>query len=97
MRIEDPRSFDQEERTRDLVRVLHRLWTYSFTTKSDEARVFADEIAEAASRGFITTEVVPFGALHGRLWKLTPDGVDFLYLNTALIAHEQEEAYATRH
>lgn len=79
MRIEDPRPFDEEERSLELCQVLARLWTYSVTTKSDEARIYADEIAEAASRGFITTAVAPHGTLYGRLWKLTPSGLSFLF------------------
>lgn len=81
MRVEDPRPFDQAARTLELCQVLSRLWTYSMTTKSDEARLYADEIAEAASRGFITTAVAPHGSLYGRLWKLTPQGLLFLFAN----------------
>lgn len=81
MRVEDPRPFDRGQRTTELALVLSRLWTYSVTTKSDEARLYADEIAEAASRGFITTAVAPHGTLYGRLWKLTPSGLQFLFDN----------------
>lgn len=81
MRVEDPRPFDETARTLELCQVLSRLWTYSVTTKSDEARLYADEIAEAASRGFITTAVAPHGSLYGRLWKLTPSGLSFLFAN----------------
>ena len=94
MRVEDNRPFDERARAGELVQVLLRLWTYSLTTKSDEARYFADEIAECASRGFITTAVAPHGSLHGRLWKLTPEGLVFLYTTAALDPEIVEEAYA---
>jgi hypothetical protein len=95
-RIEDTRPSYEGERNAALVYVLQRLWTYSFTTKSDEARAFADEIAEAASRGFISTIVRPEGGLYGRLWKLTPQGLVYLYLNADALEAE-EAAYVTRH
>lgn len=79
-----------------MVRVLHRLWTYSLTTKSNEVRDFADEIAEAASRQLITTAVVPGGRTFGRLWKLTPAGTALLFEKAALVADE-ETNYAQVH
>lgn len=93
MRVEDRRPPNEEERTRGLVHVLQRLWTYSVTTKSDEARSYADEIAEACSRNFITTAVVPTGDVYGRLWKLTPHGLVFLFDNAQLIRDEEEDNY----
>lgn len=96
MRVEDARPPDIEARTRELVHVLARLWTYSLTTKSDEARAYADEIAEAASRGFITTLVTPGGSLHGRLWKLTPEGLQFLFDNAPEPSYE-ENRYVQHH
>lgn len=76
--------------------MLHRLWTYALTTKANEVRDYADEVAEAASRGFITTAIVPDGSLYGRLWKLTPLGLSFLFQHSALVAHE-EARYAEAH
>lgn len=96
MRVEDPRPFDEVARTEELCQVLSRLWTYSVTTKSDEARLYADEIAEAASRGFITTAVAPHGTLFGRLWKLTPLGLSFLFDNAG-DPSATEIAYAENH
>jgi len=96
MRVEDPRPFDETARSQELVQVLSRLWTYSITTKSDEARLYADEIAEASSRGFITTSVAPNGTLYGRLWKLTPQGLDYLFTN-APDPSLAENAYAQHH
>jgi hypothetical protein len=61
------------------VHLLQRVWTYVVTTKSDDARAFADEIAEGSSRGFLTTQVVPHGNVHGRIWKVTPRGLTFLF------------------
>jgi hypothetical protein len=87
--LEDHRSADYAEREAVLVRVLHRLWTYSLTTKSNECREFADEVAEAASRQLITTAVVPAGSTYGRLWKLTPQGVAYLFDHAALVADEE--------
>lgn len=79
-----------------LVRVLHRLWTYSLTTKSGEIREYADEVAEAAIRQLITTAVVPGGSTYGRLWKLTPAGVSFLFDHADLI-RDEEARYAQAH
>lgn len=89
MRVEDHRSSLADERVAGLVHVLQRLWTYSLTTKSDEVRTFADEIAEASSRGFITTSVIPKGEVYGRLWKLTPEGTQFLYDHAHVLASEE--------
>lgn len=96
MRIDDPRPFDEEARTAELCIVLERLWTYAVTTKSDEARTYADEIAEAASRGFITTAIAPRGSLYGRIWKLTPQGLSFLFDNAG-DPLTTETAYAQNH
>ena len=97
MRLEDTRSPDLEGRTLELAMVLQQLWTYALTTKADLVRSHADAVAEAASRGFITTSVIPHGTLHGRLWKLTPAGLSFLFANADLIAHTQENAYVENH
>lgn len=96
MRLEDARPPDVEGRLTALVYVLHRLWTYAMTTKADEARVYADEIAEAASRGFITTQVTPGGDVYGRLWKLTPSGTAFLYDHPTLLS-DQDNDYVSAH
>jgi hypothetical protein len=91
--LEDTRPACQQDREAALVHLLQRVWTYSFTTKSDDARSFADEIVEAAHRQLLTTQVVPGGELYGRLLKLTSLGVSHLEANAALLS-EEETAYA---
>lgn len=76
-----------------MLTLLQRVWVYSITTKSDIAREYADEIAEAASRKFVTTEIVPGRNIHGRLWKLTPEGTDFLFAHAHVIADEEVANY----
>ncbi len=60
---------------RDLLRNLHLHGPV--LTKSDTARVYADAVAEAASRGFITTI---FEDAATRTWRLTPQGLAVLQL-----------------
>lgn len=78
---------------RSLLSLLQRVWTYPITTKSDVARECADEIAQAASHGYITTVIVPTHTLTGRIWKITPDGLAYLYANAAIIATDEVENY----
>jgi hypothetical protein len=52
--------------------VLHLAWSQPFSTKSDFARAYADEIAEAACRGLITTRTE--AGEWGRYWRITPAG-----------------------
>jgi hypothetical protein len=59
MNIVDTRPPGEDGRKAALVHLLQRVWTYEVTTKSDDARAFADEIAEGSSRGLLTTQVVP--------------------------------------
>jgi hypothetical protein len=92
--IEDTRPPEQSAREVSLLCLLQRVWTYSITTKSDYARHYADEIAEASSRGFLTTLVVPGRPIHGRLWKMTPAGVDYLFAFAGTIADEEVTNYA---
>lgn len=96
MKIDDPRPADTGERDAVLVSLLQKVWVYGMTTKSDDARTFADEVAEAASRGFITTTIIPGGRIFGRLWKMTPEGIAFLFTNSACLADE-ELAYVQAH
>lgn len=91
--LEDTRPAQAEDREVTLLCLLQRVWTYAFTTKSDLARAYADEIAEAASRGFLTTSVVPGRDIHGRLWKLTPGGLQYLYDHAGSIADEEVANY----
>ena len=100
MPLEDTRPGDQPGRDAILVHLLQRVWTYPITTKSNDARAFADEIAEGASRQLITTQVVPGGKTYGMIWKLTPQGVSFLWLNAGLLTDEEVsyvENYCKRH
>jgi hypothetical protein len=97
MRLEDNRPADELARRVELVSALQHMWTYSTTTRSNLAREYGDTIAEAASRGFITTEVVPGGGLFGRLWKITPTGLQFLWAHAHLIEDTEENDYVQRH
>lgn len=77
-----------------LLAALQRVWTYARSTKSDFAREYADEIAQAASAGYITTQVAPGPYdpdfdVFGRLWKITPAGLTVLWVNSDLIAEEE--------
>lgn len=101
MPIEDTRPGLQAERDAGVVHLLQRVWTYPVTTKSDDARVFADEIAEASSRELITTAVVPptIAKIFGRIWKVTPKGLSFLYANAEMLTDEEVryvEGYCAR-
>lgn len=60
----------------DLDKVLRRAWLQGFRTKSDFARMMADEVAIAASLGLITTKI---GAKRfDRSWHITRKGLSFL-------------------
>lgn len=91
--VTDPRPPDEDGRERLLLCLLQRVWTFSFTTKSDIARDYADEIAEGASRGFLTTQVVPSRTTYGRLWKVTPEGLAFLFQEAWHIADQEVSNY----
>lgn len=85
-----------QEREVRLLHLLQLVWTSPITTKSDLAREYADEIAEAASRGFLTTRVV-YGsprAVWGRRWKVTAEGLTFLRMSAHLITTQEIAAYA---
>lgn len=98
MPIEDARPPDQGLRDAAVVHLLQRVWTYPVTTKSDDARVYADEVAEAASRKLITTAIVPPASarIYGRIWKVTPRGLAFLFRHAALLTSEEND-YANHH
>jgi hypothetical protein len=57
--------------------VLEAAWRGGFTTKSDTARAYADEVAWAASSGLISTEEEP--GKFGRVWRITPPGLVLLW------------------
>lgn len=93
MQLEDQRPPEEVERELRLLHVLQRVWTYAYSTKSDLAREFADEFAEGASRGYLTT-LVAFGRqTYGRLWKLTAGGTVWLEANSERIANSEVENY----
>jgi hypothetical protein len=99
MNTVDTRPPGEDGRKAALVHILQRVWTYAVLTKSDDARAFADEIAEASSRGLLTTQVIPSGTVYGRIWKVTPSGVKFLFANANLLTGEEvryAEHYSTR-
>lgn len=58
--------------------VLGQAWAGGFSTKSDFARANADAVAEAASRGFITS--VNERGEFGRWWRITKPGLHVLTL-----------------
>lgn len=63
-----------------LLEVLYRVWSGQITTKSDLARHYADEVAEAASRAWITTEIIQPGENdYGRQWRISASGVTALH------------------
>jgi hypothetical protein len=46
-----------------------------FTTKSDLARLYADEVAVAASKGWISTEVYSDDDWYSNVWQITARGL----------------------
>jgi hypothetical protein len=56
--------------------VLHRAWRKPFSTKSDFARLFADEVAVLASEGMITTKIAT--GIYQREWIITPLGIVYV-------------------
>lgn len=61
---------------KNLRAVLEKAWRGGFTTKSDFARRFANQVAVAASLGYITTQVRGFS--FGSTWLITKDGLSIL-------------------
>lgn len=76
-------------RKQAMVSVLQQVWTYGASTKGDVARSQADEFAEAASRGLLTTVIIPGGEVHGRLWKITGAGLAYLTANVGTLSLEE--------
>lgn len=77
-----------------LKQVLHTIWTYQVTTKSDFAREYADYVAMAASMGFISTRIMEH--VYGRQWQVTARGLDVLEHTYGIKTNEEneEEQYA---
>lgn len=55
---------------------LHTLYLAPRTVQSDYARTWAQEVAALASQGLITTKEAK--ATYGRLWRITPPGLNQL-------------------
>lgn len=91
--IKDYRPPGPDDRERELLHVLQRVWTFAITTKSDDARFYADVVAEGLSRGFLTTLVAYGENVYGRLLKVTVAGLQFLADNGERIAREEVENY----
>lgn len=79
------------DRKQALVSLLQQVWTYGASTKGDVARSGADEFAEAASRGLITTAIILGGEVHGRLWKITGAGLAYLSDNIGCLSKEEQD------
>lgn len=59
--------------------VVYRVWSLPTTLKSDYARSNAETLAWATSRGYVTTEVCPYTRDYGNIFKVTPQGLQFLW------------------
>lgn len=75
--------------TKAVLTVLQHIHSYAWTLQSDDSRCFANEIAAAASMGYISTEVVYGSRVFGRRWKITVRGLAFLCGASDLIAEEE--------
>lgn len=62
----------------ETVFVLYQIWARPITTKSDKAREWADTIAWATGRGYLSTEVAPWTREYGNMIKVTPKGLLFI-------------------
>ncbi len=69
-----------------LTEVLCTAWGAPFSTKSDTARLYADEIAEAACRGLLTVRATT--GEWGRVWRITPLGVTMIFPDASLPSRE---------
>jgi hypothetical protein len=56
--------------------VLNKAWNGGFKTKSDFARIHANQVAVCASLGFITTRRAGF--TFGTTWLITKEGLEIL-------------------
>lgn len=61
----------------DLEKVLNRAWKGGFSTKSDFARRYANEVAACASLGYITTYTRR--NTYGNIWLITSIGLEVLH------------------
>ena len=81
------------DRKRAILTFLQHVHTYPTAIQSDLARTDAHLVAEAASRGYITTQVVPGAYEYGRYWKITGNGLLFLNMGASLIKDQELAAY----
>jgi hypothetical protein len=88
-----PSSLVPHSRKESLLTLLQHIHTYPTAIQSDLSRGCAQEIAEAASRGYISTLVIPGERTYGRVWKITHTGIMFLTNNAACIAKDELAAY----
>lgn len=58
--------------------VLYQVWAKPITTKSDKAREWADTIAWATARGYLSTEVAPWTREYSNIIKVTSKGLLFV-------------------
>lgn len=77
----------------DLLTLLQHIHTYAFTTKSDLARQHADMIAEAASKGLISTAIIPGSSHMGHIWKITTKGLTLLTACHKVIEEQELQAF----
>lgn len=92
----DPELQSQMDAIAVLLTVLQHIHTYAFTTKSDLARQHADIIAEAASKGLISTAIVPGSAHCGHIWKITTKGLTLLTGCYGVIEEQELRAYSNK-
>ena len=59
-----------------VVDVLYQAWNEPYSTKSDYARMFATEIAAAASMGLLTTRMI--SNVYSNQWRITDHGMTVL-------------------
>ena len=64
------------------LQVLYDLYLAPRTVQSDFARTWAQEVGSLASRGLITTKEAR--TTYGRLWRITPPGLNQLIAHGAL-------------
>jgi hypothetical protein len=79
-----------------MLEVLQHVHTYTWALQGDDARTFAFEVAQAACRNLISTEVVPGEGVYGRIWKITSSGLKLLEDNAHRIAKEELAHYRAK-